>query len=80
MSDVLNRSISPVWGYCVTDVAFLQLEGQTHHQQKGYYSLDCHTRFIAVAWNQTCNISEVCLYALGFSLTHLQIRKRCQRA
>lgn len=25
-------------------------------------SIYCDTRFIAVVWNQTCNISEVCLY------------------
>nr|KAF6474818.1 hypothetical protein HJG63_010956 [Rousettus aegyptiacus] len=41
---------------------FLQIEGKILHQQKGYESLYCNTRFIDEVWNQTRNISKVCLY------------------
>lgn len=45
---------------------FLQIEGNTplhhhHHQQKDYNSLYFDTCFIAVVWNQTHHISEVCM-------------------
>lgn len=45
-----------------TGVAFfLQIEGTTVHQQNNYDSLSCDTQFIAMVWNQTCSISELCL-------------------
>lgn len=40
----------------------LQIECKALHQQKDYDSLYCDAHFNAEAWNQTCNISEVCLY------------------
>lgn len=44
-----------------TDVAFLQSEGKTLHQQKDYDSLYCDSHFIEVVWKWNRNISEVCL-------------------
>lgn len=41
---------------------FLQTEGKTFPQQKDYNSLYSDTRFIAVIWKWTRNISEAWLY------------------
>ena len=40
---------------------FLQIEGETLHQQNDYNSFDCETPFIAVVWNRTSRIFEVYL-------------------
>lgn len=52
--------------YCTAQILhFLQIEDKTLQQQKDYYNLlYCDTRFIAVVWNWTLNISEICLYML----------------
>lgn len=41
-----------------TDVAFLQIEEQTFHQQKDKDPLYCDTCFIVMVWNHTHDISE----------------------
>lgn len=41
---------------------FLQIEPQTLPQQKYYYLRYCSARFIVVVWNQTHNVSELCLH------------------
>lgn len=43
-------------------VFFTKMVAKTFHQQKDHYSLPCDTWFIAVVWNQTCSIFEVCRY------------------
>lgn len=42
---------------------FDKLKGKNFHQQKDYDLLYCDTQFIAMIWNRTRNISEVCLYS-----------------
>lgn len=50
-------------------LCFLLIEGNTLHQQKyNYEFLYFNIHFIAVAWNLTCNISEVCLYFISILL------------
>lgn len=55
-----------VWLHFIDDVAlFLFLiEGKILPQQNNYDPLYCDAGFIAMAWNQTCEISEVCLEAI----------------
>lgn len=49
--------------YCASRMLwFLKAEGENLHQQRDDSLLYCNNRFIAVVWNQTRNISEVCLY------------------
>lgn len=52
--------------YCVLQVLrFLQMEGKALYQQNNHESLYCDTIcYVMVAWNQTRNISEVCLSQL----------------
>lgn len=53
------------WRYASQMLCVLQIEGKTFHQHKDYDSLYCDTNFIVVVWNQTGNISEVCLYFIN---------------
>ena len=41
-------------------LSFLQTESKALHQQKYYGLFYLDTRFIAVVWNPTRNLSEVC--------------------
>lgn len=55
-----------IWLHFIDDVAlfFFLIEGKILPQQNDYDPLCCDTGFIAVAWNRTCEISEVCLEAI----------------
>lgn len=63
---------------CFTHTTFLVfvsflMEDKTLPQKKGCESHCCCTCFIAVAWNQTCSIFEVCpcLYPLNIDINFL---------
>lgn len=42
-------------------LCFLHIEGKTLHMQNDYDSFYCDIPFLAMIWNRTCNISEICL-------------------